>query len=617
MALRGILDIDVNAGAFDQFVEKYNQFQEAAEKRREEQKHDQAVREHEKHRREQDREEARKIAEAAKRHADFVKQAAQSWKTVSENTHNAAQNVRDMASRIAHTVASLAKMSTLLTLAGGVATGFGFLGMDALGHTASGWRRAATGLGASIGGQRAFGLDYSRFIDSNSFLSGISAAMRDPRKRVALAALGINPEPGEDTASVASRALARARQLAQETPEQNLGMLLQARRLGDLGLSLADLQRLRATSDQEFAQQQGAFGRDRNTLNLTPQQARNWQDFTTAMDRARMSIETTFITRLAPLAPALTHLSEAFNKVLGALLSKPELQGWIDSFAKTLERFAAYVSTDEFTKKVEDFVDEIGKMATAVKDFVAWITGVNPSSNPRSDAPPDKPGVDPKGHWTGPPGSSLWRNPDGTVINPDNGNRWRETSPGSRIYEPIGASLGIGNAPGYTPASFAGIEREKDLPGGILDAVYAQESGRGRALNSPAGAQGPFQFMPGTARRYGVTNPYDINQAAPGAASYLADLLKEFHGNVAQALAGYNWGEGNVERDIKQYGDKWRDHLPEETKAYVSRILQAISGAVTPRNQMTAQRAPQHVQVHIHNETGGNAVMSTAQMGAA
>lgn len=628
MALRGILDIDVNSGAFDQFVDKYNQYTEAEEKRRLQQKSERAVQHYQTQQQTQNREAAKEIADAEKRHADFVKQVAASWKTVREDSRNTAQNVREISTRIMHTVADMAKFTSLLGLVGGVATGFGFLGADALGRTASGWRRAATGLGSSIGGQRAFNLDYGRFIDSNAFLSGVSTAMRDPRKRVALAALGVTPETGEDASSVANRALARARQLAQETPEQNLGMLLQARRLGDLGLSLQDLQRLRGTSDEEFAQQQGAFGRDRRSLNLTDPQARGWQDFTNTLDRARQQIETTFIVRLSPLAPALGHLADAFNKVLNALLGKPEIQKWIDDFAGALERFAHYVATDDFTKKVEGFVDGLGKMAVAIGGFLAMLAGTG-STNPRTDTPPDKPGVDPKGHWTGPPGGSLWKNPDGTVVNTETGQKYRETQPGSNIFEPamfngatmraIPASLGVGTAPGQTPAFFSNLEQARGLPAGLLDAEYAAESGRGaNAGTSSAGAQGPFQFLPGTAQQYGVTNPNDLQQAARGAADYLKHLLSVFHGNVAEAIAGYNWGEGNVQKDIEKYGAAWREHLPAETQAYVARILQAIHGGMMngPRqgtNTMTAMRSPQ-VQVHIHNETGGNAVMSAAQI---
>lgn len=64
---------------------------------------------------------------------------------------------------------------------------------------------------------------------------------------------------------------------------------------------------------------------------------------------------------------------------------------------------------------------------------------------------------------------------------------------------------------------------------------------------SPKGARGPMQFMPDTARRFGVLNPHDPRQAIDGAARYLRDLLIRFGGRVDLMMAAYNSGEGTVE----------------------------------------------------------------------
>jgi hypothetical protein len=64
---------------------------------------------------------------------------------------------------------------------------------------------------------------------------------------------------------------------------------------------------------------------------------------------------------------------------------------------------------------------------------------------------------------------------------------------------------------------------------------------------SPKGARGPMQFMPDTAKRFGVRNPHDPQQAVDAAARYLRDLLRKFGGRLDLALAAYNAGEGTVE----------------------------------------------------------------------
>jgi len=64
---------------------------------------------------------------------------------------------------------------------------------------------------------------------------------------------------------------------------------------------------------------------------------------------------------------------------------------------------------------------------------------------------------------------------------------------------------------------------------------------------SPKGARGPMQFMPDTAKRFGLKNPHDPQQAIDAAARYLRELLRKFGGRLALALAAYNAGEGTVQ----------------------------------------------------------------------
>jgi soluble lytic murein transglycosylase-like protein len=96
--------------------------------------------------------------------------------------------------------------------------------------------------------------------------------------------------------------------------------------------------------------------------------------------------------------------------------------------------------------------------------------------------------------------------------------------------------------------------------------VIEQESRfRTRAV-SPKGARGLMQLMPGTARRFGVTRPFDPAQNVRGGTQYLKQLLTMFDGRVDLALASYNAGEGRV----LNYGNR----VPpfKETRDYVKKI---------------------------------------------
>lgn len=77
-------------------------------------------------------------------------------------------------------------------------------------------------------------------------------------------------------------------------------------------------------------------------------------------------------------------------------------------------------------------------------------------------------------------------------------------------------------------------------------AVSGRESGFGQRVNSPAGARGIMQLMPGTAEHYGVTDICDAAQNIRGGVSYLKDLSDRFGGNIFLVVAAYNAGEDRV-----------------------------------------------------------------------
>ena len=82
----------------------------------------------------------------------------------------------------------------------------------------------------------------------------------------------------------------------------------------------------------------------------------------------------------------------------------------------------------------------------------------------------------------------------------------------------------------------------------FLHAVIWQESKYQLRARSHAGAQGYMQLMPDTAKRFGCQDPYDPAQNIKAGTKYLSWLLKRFEGNVELALAGYNAGEGAVDK---------------------------------------------------------------------
>lgn len=114
-------------------------------------------------------------------------------------------------------------------------------------------------------------------------------------------------------------------------------------------------------------------------------------------------------------------------------------------------------------------------------------------------------------------------------------------------------------------AEIARAARDFGVEEAIVRAIMHAESAFNPNALSRAGAQGLMQLMPATAARFGVVNAFDPEQNIRGGVEYLAWLLKRFNGDLTLAAAGYNAGEGAVQRHggVPPYA---------ETQRYVVRV---------------------------------------------
>ncbi len=128
--------------------------------------------------------------------------------------------------------------------------------------------------------------------------------------------------------------------------------------------------------------------------------------------------------------------------------------------------------------------------------------------------------------------------------------------------------------------------KKKGLPPELFYLVMVESEYKVDAV-SPSGAAGLWQFMPGTARKYGlevsywVDERYDPEKSTRAAVQYLSDLYQWF-GDWELALAAYNRGEGGIGRDL-QYSRSLdfdslagRKALPEETHHYVPKFMACV-----------------------------------------
>jgi hypothetical protein len=201
---------------------------------------------------------------------------------------------------------------------------------------------------------------------------------------------------------------------------------------------------------------------------------------------------------------------------------------------------------------------------------------------------------DPK--WVAPPGRSLHRLGTELDLGPPAAYGWLAANARRfgfvQRYSWEAWHYGYTRAAGTRSVGFGPGERQSGLPSfvpprwapaisraaqrwnvgaALLAAQLYQESHFNPFARSPAGAQGIAQFMPGTAKDYNLSDPFDGDAAILAQAHLMHDLLAQF-GSVPLALAAYNAGAGRVA------ACGCIPPIPETTE-YVATILGLLGGA--------------------------------------
>ena len=543
---------------------------------------------------------------------------ARSAHTQARSWNAMAKDAGKFALHIADATRSLLRWGALTGLVSGILGVGGLFGIERLAQGAGQQRAQGFALGMKPGEAKAYEVNLGgRGYDANAFLGNINKGMTDftSEQFLGLRGLGVDTS-NKDTNAVSLETLTKLKERVDRIP---MGPAFAATahnwRLDQL-MSPEDLQKLRRTPAAEVGEMAGQIRKDQEALTLTGKTAKAWQELNVQLERAGATLKNVLITKLVDLAEPIGRLSKAFTQAVSDILGSKVLREWIDGLAGALERLAKFMEQPEFKTYVNSFVEGVGKAAEALWDLIKGFYHAAQAIHQWFGDPDKFNQNGPLGDNEGSPGSDAfnrkrhpdWYNDDGTkkgwnLPNPLNlwGN-WKE----NLGFQPPSA--------GVQKETFNRLEGKQDLPPGLLNAVFQAESSGGKNLYSNAGAVGPFQFTQGAWADYGNGgNPLDFQDSASASARYFHKLLKEFNGDVAKAAAGYNAGPGYVERGVAEYGDNWRRGLPkpEETLPYIDKIVGALGKTAQGMHPNTGKPS---INVNVYNSTGSNVAIASSQL---
>lgn len=361
MAIKTILDVEVNDKDFKRFKELFDEYNQALDKTPEGMEKVSAKMGGWNNRL------AGIIAKMnieQRQHATILEKQDRLWHGISTSTKSVAANIYSATT-------SLLRWASLTSVFTGLVGAGSLFGIDKLASSVGAGRRSSSGLGLSYGEQKSFETNFGTLVDPGRVLSGVSESLTDITKRYPLYGAGLNEGDiaGQSTGQVSVKLLDKLKDIADNTDPKFYAQVIQARGLGSL-TSAEDLRRLHDISPADLAALKSRAEKDVGAFGLEGQTQKAWQDFSVQMSRAGQEIENVFVKGLTELIGPLNNLSQSFVKATKDLLSNPHLGEWITTFGNGIEHVAEYMATDKFQSDVKNFVDGVGKLADALMKIV-------------------------------------------------------------------------------------------------------------------------------------------------------------------------------------------------------------------------------------------------------
>ncbi|QXB23790.1 hypothetical protein [Lelliottia amnigena] len=521
------------------------------------------------------------LDDANKRQSDLNKKTADSSSIFGELKKDS----KEFAGHIKDATLSLLSWGGIVGVFTGLMGAGGLFGINRLAATTGSQRFTSLGLGTTIGGLDASAINYQKALGNpTGTLGSIRDAQMDLSKRWQFQAMGIN-NPDQDPSKLLPQMIRNARDIFVKN-----GSTLQGANAHGLTnfFSLDDLNRFKNMSDEEINAMERRAQKDAKLLQITDQQARQWQDFNVQLDYSSQSIRNTFVRGLGPLTPALTKLSDSLTVAIDTVLKSPELGKWIDSLSGGIQRFGNYLASPEFTKDVDSFMEGIKKLGQSVGRGIDLFTGkISTEEFLGGNAPlPGDPGKSPFDNL-----NDRYEQYEESKGNKNHSSSWFE---GVRKLFSSGSIQPIDSQPPNVNASRRTIADRFNNPTNLR---WAEGYGTHNTKS------GDFAVFP-TLDEGVLASAKQLQIYGTRGVNTVRDIANKWAPSNENDTAAY------IRHVVKTTGINENEKLNLNDPVILAKLISAMAS-----KEGAGSRVSEGAVIQIFNNTGGNAIVSSSQLG--
>jgi len=517
--------------------------------------------------------------------------AQHQFEGATRRSHGAMNALGSAALKVSHTIFGMGKwMLKMGAIGGSLASLGGAIGLDDLAGSALNRQKSARGVGMTPGQKSAFSTYYNQFGNADAVASNVASARNDISKRWAFTGIGVSQSAlqNDNNFQLSMDVVSKIQHALKKMPRADWQNIAQARGF-NMFMSMDEMRVLRHTSNARVDAAWRGAEKNVSTLGFSNGVAREWATLSIQMHKAGVEIESSLIVGLHKLAPVITKALTDISNWVSAFARGPEMGKIIGEVSTDLQKFVSFVGSSKFQTDVAQFTTAIAQLARETVNALRYFHLIPSASISDSQRlkqavaiPKTAPHAGRVAHFAAYVDKHLDMRPSK-----------------QSIYE----------------AAVAAHKKYPDVPVRELMKLASIESSTGKNMLGPKTAygrpEGPWQMMPGTAKAMGAHDIMgSVHNAAMGAARYLHLLGKQF-GSQKVALAAYEAGPGTVAAQMKAHPHTWLASAGPAERKETTAAAHAHLPAKVDRliDTLRRQRPMRPQQVTIRNQTSARVAL--------